>query len=444
MKKLLSSGISFVKENPKIIYSLILIVFVPAAFFANTYYITSKIEKDIDLITQRKAVMAEKIIDVIIKEKINDEVQLQKTIDEIAQKNEMLSVAILKPEANTGKFRVVASQEKQDVGAETDSTRFILAWKYSDGISFLDSTGNNRSWNVTKSLKDAGGNKTALISMTFSLKESDALINKTITNSYIILIVTILVVILLVSNQARLFGYVLTLSKLKEIDQMKDTFISMASHELRSPLTAIKGYTDILMDKKDKLDDESQRQLKNIAISADRLNALVNDILEVSRIEGNRIPINLVDFNPAEIISQSTEELRSQAIQKGLELTYEVGSSAIVKADADRIKQVLVNLIGNAIKYTQSGSVKITTKIKDKQYLIVVADTGFGISSEDQKKLFQKFSRIQNDKTNGIVGTGLGLWITQELASKMNGNITVESIEGTGSHFTLHLPIAKK
>jgi signal transduction histidine kinase len=101
-----------------------------------------------------------------------------------------------------------------------------------------------------------------------------------------------------------------------------------------------------------------------------------------------------------------------------------------------------VNLIGNAIKYTPKGSVSVNARKKDKEYLITVADTGFGISAEDQKRLFQKFSRIQNKNTQTITGTGLGLWITHELAEKMGGTITVESIEGVGSHFTLHLPLA--
>ena len=118
--------------------------------------------------------------------------------------------------------------------------------------------------------------------------------------------------------------------------------------------------------------------------------------------------------------------------------------TAKIYADSERTKEILINLIGNALKYTAQGSVSVSGKIKDNSYLITVADTGFGISAEDQKRLFQKFSRIQNRKTQMITGTGLGLWITFELARRMNGAITVESIEGVGSHFTLHLPLAKK
>lgn len=259
----------------------------------------------------------------------------------------------------------------------------------------------------------------------------------------LILIGTVIIVLLLVSNQARLFGYVLTLNKLKEVDEMKDNLVSMASHELRSPLAAIRGYLELLDDKHIHFDDEAKHYLENIAHSVDRLNTLVSDMLEVSRLEGNRIPLTMVNIDPQFLISQSVEELRSQSIQKGLELVLLDIETAKIYADSERTKEILINLIGNALKYTAQGSVSVSGKIKDNSYLITVADTGFGISAEDQKRLFQKFSRIQNRKTQMITGTGLGLWITFELARRMNGAITVESIVGVGG-FTLHLPSAKK
>jgi signal transduction histidine kinase len=116
----------------------------------------------------------------------------------------------------------------------------------------------------------------------------------------------------------------------------------------------------------------------------------------------------MVNIDPQFLISQSVEELRSQSIQKGLELVLLDIETAKIYADSERTKEILINLIGNALKYTAQGSVSVSGKIKDNSYLITVADTGFGISAEDQKRLFQKFSRIQNRKTQMITGTGLG------------------------------------
>ncbi|MEI8096566.1 MAG: HAMP domain-containing sensor histidine kinase [Candidatus Moraniibacteriota bacterium] len=441
MKKLFLAGLSFIRENPRIIYSLVLLVFVPAAFFFNTYNIISGMEKDIDRITQRKAVLAEKIINTVLSEKMNDEMALQGVVNDITKdNNEILSLAILKPDNDPSRFRVVASSETEALGQVTENIQYVLAWSKPEGIAFLDSDENGRFWRVTRALTDSSGVRLGLVAMTFSLGDSDVLIGNTVNRSYLVLLITILVVILLVSNQARLFGYVLTLNKLKEVDIMKDNLISMASHELRSPLTAIKGYLELLGEKKIDLDEEAKKYFTNISLSVDRLNTLVKDMLEVSRLEGNRVPLTLVDFDPISVISESVEELHSQAVQKNLELTLLEMVPGMVHGDAARMKEILINLVGNAIKYTPQGKVTVSTQVKEKEYLITVADTGLGISADDQKKLFQKFSRIQNDKTRSIIGTGLGLWITLELAEKMGGSISVESIEGVGSHFTLHLP----
>jgi signal transduction histidine kinase len=448
MRNIFSKAIAFVKENPRILYSLVLVVFIPAAFFLNTYLVNSSYEKNIDKITQRKAVLAEDIINILLKDKFTDNSALQTSVDQIMQnKDEVMSLSIMKPQAELNSFQIIASSNSALINQkQAGDIQEILAWSKPEGVAFLDRNEQGRFWNVTKSLSDSSGEKTALVSIAFSLGDSDTLISKTIRNSYWFLIATLIVVILLVSNQARLFGYALTLTKLKEIDKMKDMFISMASHELRSPLTAIKGYVEFLKEKKEIIaDKESQHYIENVSLSVDRLQDLVNDVLEVSRIEGNNLPVEITSVNPKEIISQTIEELKAHAIQKGISLSYiPQENSVLIKADPNRLKQVLVNLISNSIKYTEKGSVEVSTNFKDNYYLITIADTGIGISAEDQTKIFQKFNRIQNEKTKGIIGTGLGLWITQELIKRMKGKIMVESIEGVGSHFTICLPLEKK
>jgi signal transduction histidine kinase len=446
MKNLILKAVTFIRENPSIIFSLILVVIIPVAFFANTYLITSDFNKNIDKITKSNAIFSENIIKLVVSQKLEDKESLQMAIEDITNEAERITeLTILEPSDNNETLQVVASTNKDLIGKEDIMpVNDNLAWKQPLIIVLLDRNKNGRFWKVTKAFSDSSGKKLGLISMSLSLNDTDNLTNSAMNRAYIILIITILVVLLFVSNQARLFGYALTLSKLKEIDKMKDTFISMASHELRSPLTAIKGYLEFLSEKQAaNTDEESKHYVDNITLSVNRLGVLVNDILEVSRIEGNQIPMEITAFDPHPLISQSIEELRSQAIIKNLELVYEAGPQSTIESDKERLKQVLVNLIGNAIKYTQKGAVTVSTKIKDRDYLITVADSGIGMSAEDQSRLFEKFYRIKNDKTKDIAGTGLGLWITAELVRKMKGKITIESIEGVGSHFTIHLPIAK-
>lgn len=448
MQPIFSKAVSFIKENLIILYSISLFILIPAAFFINNYIINSSYEKNIDLITQRKAVLAENIIKNMVQNQISNTVALQSSVNQIMQdNNDIILLSILKPQNGKEEFEIIASSDPDLINQKPkDQIQNLLAWNTPEGIAFLDKNNAGRFWRVTKSFSDSSNEKMGLIEISFSLKDSDALIDKTIYKSNIILILTILIIVLLVTNQARLIGYVWTASKLKEIDKMKDTFISMASHELRSPLTAIKGYVDLFQSKKDlALDQDANHYLKNISLSAQRLDNLVEDILEVSQIEGNRLPIEMTVFNPATIVSQSIEEMRSQAIKKNLEFSSNLFQTPVqIKADENRLKQILINLISNAIKYTRKGSINVTTEIKKDKFLITVADSGIGISAEDQINLFQKFYRIKNKETEDIIGTGLGLWISNEIIKRMKSKITVESIKGVGSHFTIHIPIVKK
>lgn len=445
MQNIFSKAISFIKNNPGIVYSLILVFLIPIAFFVNTYLINLSYEDDINKITQRKAILVEDMINVLIGEYVDDNEKIQRVIEDIvSEDSEIIDLTVSKPADKEGIFKIVASSNKELVSSEQNGNiQDSITWTTPEGIAFLDKNEDGRFWRVTKSLKDTAGEKVGIISMSLSLSSTDYLINQTIRNSYWILFVTVFIVLLFVSNQARLFGYALMVEKMKEVDKMKDMFISMASHELRSPLSAIKGYVDFLREKKEIfIDDDVTHYVENISLSIDRLGNLVEDMLEVSRIEGNRIPIETTSFDVDKIIYESIEEIKPQAVQKGLELSFDSSDKNLFAlADRSRLKQVLINLIGNSIKYTPSGSVKVNVVAKDKELAITVADTGIGISAENLANLFSKFYRIQNEKTKDIKGTGLGLWITAEIVKRMKGRIKVESIEGVGSHFTVFIPM---
>ncbi len=447
-RNIFSKAVLYIKENLAVGYSLLLLFLVPAAFFINSFISNTNYEKAIDVITQRKAVLAENILGKFIYGQLSDAAGLQSLVDQTVSGNEeIVSLSVLKPGNGQNVFEVAASSDPNQVGQTiTEDVQNLLAWSRPEGIAFLDQNENGRFWKVTKTVLGPKNERIGLVELSLSLKDSDTITNGVINSSYWILALTILVLVLLLANQIRLIDYVFGLNKLKEIDKMKDMFISMASHELRTPLAAINGYLELLKEKKNiNLDDESNHYLDVLSISSKRLGQLVDDMLEVSRLEGNRFPLEISKFDPEPLIRQSIEEVRSQAIQKNLALEYEpLAAPAMIEADPSRVKQVVVNLIGNALKYTNKGSVKVSAVVKKGDFLITVADTGIGISSEEQANLFQKFYRVKNEQTQDIIGTGLGLWITLETVKRMKGKITVESIEGVGSHFTVHLPLAKK
>ena len=224
---------------------------------------------------------------------------------------------------------------------------------------------------------------------------------------------------------------------------MKDDFISMASHELRTPLSIIRGYTEFIREA-----PELSLTTKDYAIkidsSAKGLDSLVADILDVSKIEQGRMSFKMEKFNPSGIIDDVVSSFEIRAKEKGLNLIFDkskVKENQYINADKERLKQVFVNLIGNAVKYSAKGEVKISQYVENNRLYAQVSDTGFGMSAEEKDKLFEKFYRIKTKETENIGGTGLGLWITAQIIKEMKGNISVESIKGVGSHFVVYFPL---
>jgi signal transduction histidine kinase len=252
------------------------------------------------------------------------------------------------------------------------------------------------------------------------------------------------VVVLLLINHLKFFQQSLFVEKLKQLDQMKDDFISVASHELRTPLTAIKSYAAMMAkDFQGKIPEKIKKRMDIINFSIQRLEQLINDLLNVSRLEQGKLDFQLSPVNTDEIITEIINQLRVTAEQKQLQLNYNARPDLqSAQSHPDRLREVLLNLIGNAIKYTKQGQVQITQKQENNKLYILIQDTGIGISPEDREKLFQKFSRIRNEQTQDISGTGLGLWITKTIVEKMQGKIYLDSVIGQGTVVTVILPIA--
>ncbi|MBU4350891.1 HAMP domain-containing histidine kinase [Patescibacteria group bacterium] len=317
-----------------------------------------------------------------------------------------------------------------------------------EGRSFVDDVlAEGRFWQVALPLKDISGKKEAILSMKISSKKIDDFAANTRFDSQILLFLTIFVVILFLAFTVRIWDYAILYRKIKEVDQMKDEFISIASHELRTPLTVTKGYLSMILEGTfGKIENpEIEKAMRTAAKSNERLEGLVEDLLNVSRIDQGRLPVVTKPTEIEPIIRDIVSQLKVNADEKGLALDY---TEAIVKlplvlADQERLTQVLINLIGNSVKYTEKGSVKVTALVKNNMVEIKIIDTGIGMSGEEQKHLFEKFYRVQNEKTGKIVGTGLGLWITKQIIELMKGVITLESMEGVGTQVTVKLQIAK-
>ena len=234
--------------------------------------------------------------------------------------------------------------------------------------------------------------------------------------------------------------------RLQELDKLKDDFVSMASHELRTPMTAIKSYLWMALNKKKaELSEDLNRYLGRAYHSTERLISLVNDMLNISRIESGRIALKLGEVDPVELVHEVVEEVIPKATE--LQLNVKVVESKVSKVliDKDKIHEVVINLIGNSLKFTKpGGTVSVTFDEKPPFVYISVTDTGVGMAKEDMQKLFKKFSMIEHSYTAASTsgGTGLGLYISKSIVTLHKGDITAYSpgLE-KGSTFTVSLPI---
>lgn len=227
-----------------------------------------------------------------------------------------------------------------------------------------------------------------------------------------------------------------------EANQAKSEFLARMSHEIRTPMNAILGYTEVLQ--RGFAEDEQQRQehLRTIQSSGEHLLALINDILDLSRIESGRLELEMARCSPNELISQVISVLRIKAEEKNLALEYEPDGQLpeTILTDAVRLRQAIINLVGNAIKFTESGSVRIVARLvgDSKRLLAIdVIDTGIGIAKDALDKVFSPFAQADFTITRRFGGTGLGLSICRQLAEQMGGCVIVKSQLGCGSTFTM-------
>ncbi len=245
--------------------------------------------------------------------------------------------------------------------------------------------------------------------------------------------------------EGRMLGKVAVLrdvTHFKELDEMKSDFVATVSHDLRAPLTFIRGYTAMLSMVGD-LNDRQVQYVERILEGIDQMSALISDLLNLRRIEAG-VGIRQEPCRLGLILIEAVDAMRARAAGKGLTLRLDSSEgSPLVIGDRTLLRQAISNLVDNAIKYTPSGGqVKVGVRVTDSEAIVYVADTGIGISLEDQARLFEKFHRIKRRETADIPGTGLGLALVKSIVERMKGRIWVESELNRGSTFYIALPLA--
>jgi signal transduction histidine kinase len=246
-------------------------------------------------------------------------------------------------------------------------------------------------------------------------------------------------------QNARLFAEIEDKSRqLAEASQHKSQFLANMSHELRTPLNAILGYTELILDSVyGEMPEKARSVLDRVQRNGRHLLGLINDVLDLSKIEAGQLTLSLSDYSLKSVIQTVFSAVEPLASEKQIALKIDVAPDLpLGRGDERRLTQVLLNLVGNAIKFTDSGEVSIKGSSANGAFSVAVCDTGPGISTADQAKLFQEFQQANNSITKKKGGTGLGLAISRRIIELHGGRIWVESSPGQGSTFAFTLPVA--
>jgi signal transduction histidine kinase/DNA-binding response OmpR family regulator len=233
--------------------------------------------------------------------------------------------------------------------------------------------------------------------------------------------------------------------KAVEATKLKSQFLASMSHELRTPMNSILGLTELIIERAD-LDDKNKERLSVVLKSGRRLMTLINDILDLSKIEAGKMEIRAEDVLLEDLIEEASSAIAPLATNKNIEykIKRDINTRIIIHADKDRILQVLINLLGNAVKFTEKGAVTLQVSGNAEELIFDVIDSGIGISEEDQKYIFEEFRQADGSTSRKYGGTGLGLSICNKIAEILGGDLSLSSKAGVGSTFTFKTPLSLK
>ena len=231
----------------------------------------------------------------------------------------------------------------------------------------------------------------------------------------------------------------------EESDRAKTDFLAVVSHELRTPLNAITGYAELLTGGiSGELNEKQKGQIERIRVSARHLAQLIDEILTYARMEGGRDEVDTSLTDVSEIVREAVSVLEPEARSRGLALRVEAPEDGPeLRTDPGKLRQVVVNLVSNAVKYTEEGRIDVRVKVGPSRVFLDVEDTGIGIPAEEQERIFEPFRQVQSPNTRTVGGTGLGLSVSRRLVRLLGGEITVRSRPGHGSTFTVALPLGE-
>lgn len=434
------AGYTYIRQHPQLLLTLLLVCVIPFAFVMSGQQFLSAARDNQERLEKDKiGIMQDVFVTVMHTAQFNQRV-MQEELTRIAQLNSDITQFVIAHEHGPY-LDVVASLDIEQVGTLVENPEAYRLANAQPNESVMVPIAHDgiRYWESYR-LVQTESNEEYYIFTETSLVHIDALFASRIITAYYWLFGLLAIVLLLVLRHVRLIDYAYLYSETKKANEMKDVFINMVAHELRAPLTAMRGYASMIRERQD-VSDEVRHYARNIEDAGERLVLVVNDLLDVARIHSGRLSVTPSVTNIQNIVSVVLETMQPIAHEKSIALFQDTKIFPIeIFIDGKRFHQALTNLVSNAIKYTRSGSITLSIEDRDDRVEIRVKDTGMGISAENQKNLFAPFFRVQIPEVDNTVGTGLGMWITKQLIELMGGSIAVESIKGVGTHVVVTLP----
>lgn len=441
----LHSGVEYIQKHPQLLMTLLLMIVIPVAFLVSgQQFLTAARENQERLEKDRVGIIQDMLASFLNATDFNHE-RIQHELEYLASLNpDITKLRIAKREGSL--IRVVAALDHESINTLLDdaSAKTYRIGNASPNESFISPLAYEgvRYWQSFRLVQQESSDD-YYIFMETSLAHIDALFASRIRTAYYWLIGLVVFILLLVVRHVRIIDYGYLYRETKKANEMKDLFTNMIAHELRAPLTAMRGYASMIREQK-QFDESTRVHATRIEESASRLVLIVSDLLDVARIQSGKLSVANESVPVAEVITGVVEALSVSAKEKGVTITHEgVHTDVHVLGDEKRLFQAFTNVVSNAIKYTKQGSITIGLEERSDRVEVRIKDTGMGISAENQQKLFAPFFRAEGDAMAGITGTGLGMWITKQLIELMGGSISVESIKGVGTHVVVVLPIAK-
>ncbi len=428
----------YVKQHPQILFVLILLIVFPLLFlYTGQQFLDVGRANQERLQKDRVGLMHDAFSALLLGTELDIEV-VQTELQKFTTLNpDIIDYKISK--AENGKIIPLIAYRADEVGMALESTDLYrnASVRLDESIIFETQNEQGRVWLAYRALEAQDGS-IYFVYTALSLQLIDDLFAARERSAYLSLIFVYFFIAALAFWHIKLTDYRYLYITAKKVNETKDLFTNMIAHELRAPLTAIRGYAALIEEKVG--DPDHKQYAQRVKDSAERLIAIVNDLLDVARIQSGKLSVDAENTDIAEIASSVIEDLRVSAKEKEIELNFtKEGKDFTAVADRKRLYQALTNLVSNAIKYTPRGSIEIAIEEKAMLIELRVKDTGMGISSEDQKKLFAPFFRVASTDVSKITGTGLGMWITKELIELMGGKVGVESIKGVGTHVVVTL-----